>query len=524
MFLLPTVTLRVHTPVLSAQSAHYSELADIIRQCRIQCVQVHVVDKPVIISAVLHHVVAIPRTAVKEALLRRILVRETAVISRLQLKSVSNRILIVEFHLPCVTVHAHRAVLIRIIRRQRRIVIIHRRVLIIVVIVALPLVIAHDKIDEMPVGEAVAVVELAVEHIHAEASRIAAEHHIVVRRRADGTIMIRGLGQTVMPSLHHHTAERQVILLGGVPGQSGAREKVVSPVVRLAVIVLVCVRMRISLSAQCPTLAGTVAVAHVHVCVESRTVIIYIEARVRSSHSVGRSLYRTVIACLAVFLQHDIDNAGRAFCREFGRRVVYHLNAVDALGRQLLQNLGAVVGCQTARLTVYPHLNARISAQRHITVVVNLHRRDILQGLARRASGVGYLLVHAERLPVHLQLHLRTLPRHGHFTERMCIIGKIYHREILRFSLVGDNETALRGLISHERHIHVVTAIGQSDNIKVTRHIGNSTFQNLRLSFVHHRDINKFQRFVSAFRQHFSLNCTLCYCRYRSDNEQANCY
>ena len=119
-------------------------------------------------------------------------------------------------------------------------------------------------------------------------------------------------------------------------------------------------------------------VAHIGVCVDERTVVVYINRCTGASTRISASLDATIIASLKVPFQYNIDDASRAFCRKLRRGVVYYLNAFDAFGRQLLQNVGTVVGSQSRRLAVNPHLYARVAPQRDVPIVINLYAWNVL--------------------------------------------------------------------------------------------------------------------------------------------------
>ena len=420
----PVVAAGVHLPVLSAQTSHHPEAAQLQVGCGIERMNVHLVDEAVVVGLVFLGIAPVPRRGVFIRLLRRVFLREAPVVACLQLEVLGYLVLVVKFQLPRLAVHVERTALVAVLHGPHHVVPL-RRVLIFVLCIRLPAVVVGHEIEEMLVREVVAVVQLAVIHLGFVACMRSPRHHSRRLCCPDSTIIIRCAAVAIASAEHHHAAQRQVVLARGVPREAESAEEVVAQVVALGAVVLIGIIQRIGLLAHCAALAAVVAIAHVGISVELRTVEVEVEACVGTSARVGTGLHRAVVACLAVFLQHDVDYSSRAFSRKLGRRIVYHLNAVDALGRQLLQYLRPVVGGQSAGLAVDPHLHALVAAQRYISVVVYLHRGYVLQHVAGRPSGIGYLLVHAERLAVNLQLHLRALPRHRHFLHGLRVVGHI---------------------------------------------------------------------------------------------------
>ena len=62
-----------------------------------------------------------------------------------------------------------------------------------------------------------------------------------------------------------------------------------------------------------------------------------VAVHVGASSRASSGLHGAVVSCLAVLLQYDVNDAGASLGAEFCRRVVYHLNSLDALRRQLLK-------------------------------------------------------------------------------------------------------------------------------------------------------------------------------------------
>ena len=122
-----------------------------------------------------------------------------------------------------------------------------------------------------------------------------------------------------------------------------------------------------------------------------------------------------VIARLAVFFHHQIDDTGSAFGRVFGTRVGDEFNLFDTLGRHLAQDVGTVVAVQTRRLSVDPNLNIFAVAQRDITFLIHIYGRDIFQHLRHICTGGHHVLIHCEHFLVKFKTHSRALPDDFHF-------------------------------------------------------------------------------------------------------------
>ena len=313
--------------------------------------------------------------------------REVALISSLHLHAVVYLILVVELHFPAVVVHVHRAVLV-IILRGTFLAVVHGGVLIEVVVVSFPLVGVYGEVYEMLVREVVAVVQFSVEHPHVVLAARSSEHHPRVRPVAHGSVAVRYVASVLSAAEHHHSVERDVVLVCGVPRDAGACEQVVAHVLARTPVTLVLARVGEHLVALRASVVGAVTVADVGVCVEFGAVIVYIEARVCSSARASARLQRAVIARLAVLLEHNVYYTSRSLSRELRRRIVYHLYLLYALSRKLLQNLRPGVRRQAARLAVYPHLHAAVSSERHVAVVVHFHRRNVVEHVACRLSAV----------------------------------------------------------------------------------------------------------------------------------------
>ena len=234
----------------------------------------------------------------------------------------------------------------------------------------------------------------------------------------------------------------------------------------------------------------------VQIGVDDGRVVVDVETRVGAAHRVGARLQRTVISRLEVFLEHDVDDARRALSRELRRRIVNHLHMVDALRRQLLQNLRTVVGGQSTRLAVDPHLHARVAAQRHIAVVVHLHARDVLQRLRCRRTRIGHQLRHVERLAVHLQLHGRSLSCHRHLLQLVGVLRHVEGGEVVRAVAVVDHEVAHHIPVTHERERQRVLPVFQAVDAEMPFDVGHSALHQCIAALVGYFHIHETQRFI----------------------------
>ena len=282
----------------------------------------------------------------------------------------------------------------------------------------------------MPVGEVVAIVQFTVPHVHASSGIGIAIHGARILGSPYRTVVIGSHVVAAASTVHRHSRQRQVVFLRSMPSQSGTREDAVAHIRVAGAVVLVGVRVQERLVAHGAALAVAVAIAHVDEGIPLAAVVVEVETCLSALARVGASLHRTIVASLAVFLQHDVDDACRPFSRKLGRRVVDDLDALDALCRQLLQYLRTVVAGQSARLAVDPHLHAAVASQRHVAVLVNFYRRNILQRIGSGASGIADLLVHVERLAVHLQFHLLPLGGHRHLFQQMAVFRQVESGEV----------------------------------------------------------------------------------------------
>ena len=354
----------------------------------------------------------------------------------------------------------------------------------------------------MAVGEGMAVVELAVKHIHPTLGTGFAGHDMrrcqtteveIVERRwiqpfrtVEHPVVIGCELMSAGSASHHHTRQRKIVLFRGVERHSGTSEQTVTLVGTLALVPLILVGFQEKLLALTAALALAMAIADVGVAVPFRRVIVDVETRVAAASRVDSGLHTAVIARFQVFFHHDVDDAGRAFRREFRRRIVDDFDALDALGRQLLQDLRTVVGGQAARLAVDPNFDARIAAQRDVAVVIDLDRRDVFQRLRCRLPRIRDELRHVERLAIDLQLHRRPLARHRHFLQLLRVFRKVDDAEILRAVAVAERKLSRDRLVADIRDFQRVITRCKAVNRKIAFGVGNRTFHKSSIALLQH--------------------------------------
>ena len=288
---------------------------------------------------------------------------------------------------------------------------------------------------------------------------------------------------------------------------AGTCEEIVAPAVVVGTIVLiVCGR---SLMALGTSRIGAVAIADVGISVDERTAVVDVEAGVGSASGVAASLQRTIIARLTVLLEHDVDDAHRSFSGELRRRIVNHLDAVDALRGELLQNLRTVVCCQTRSLAVYPYLHTGVATQRHVAVVIHLHGGHVVEHVRSRLSCIADKLRHVESLAVYLQLHRRLLSSDCHTLEHLGVLREI-ENVIVDVALRGaDGERTLHLTISYVGQRDIVRAVVKTADIKVAVYICGSASD--KFVVVRERNLHVYEskRFGGLLVKHLSTYRTL---------------
>ena len=256
-------------------------------------------------------------------------------------------IFIIELQLPSLIIYAHGAQLIAlcmlaIIDRTIRMV---KRggILIDVVLVHLPIVIARREVDKMSFGEVVPPTQFSMQHAHTSVRHRLAHHQPTIVGCTNDTIMIRCRHIAVVSTPHQHSVERNIIFLRRMERESCTGEEVVAMASTLIIIVLITIVGQKSLATTSPTPHLAMTIADVDVRIEQRRVVIDIVRGVDAATRVGTNLRRTIVARTTFFLEHDIDDASRTFGRKLSRRIVYHLDTLNALSRHLLEYLATII-------------------------------------------------------------------------------------------------------------------------------------------------------------------------------------
>ena len=125
--------------------------------------------------------------------------------------------------------------------------------------------------------------------------------------------------------------------------ESCTGEEVVAMASTLIIIVLITIVGQKCLATTSPTPHLAMTIADVDIRIEQRRVVIDIVRGVDAATGVGTNLRRTIVARTTFFLEHDIDDTSRTFGRELSRRIVYHLDTLNALSRHLLEYFATII-------------------------------------------------------------------------------------------------------------------------------------------------------------------------------------
>ena len=175
--------------------------------------------------------------------------------------------------------------------------------------------------------------------------------------------MIRCTALIVVTPLHSHTRNGDIVLTRQVPRQSQSCKQIPSAIVALTLVVLILVGLQVFLFTQTAATALTLAETQIGKGIEDSARVVEVATRIPAAGIVRSYTQRTIIACLTVAFQDDVDNTSRAFGRKLRTWVVDHLDTFDALCRYLLQDLSTVVTRQSRGLAVDPHLHTRVATQ-----------------------------------------------------------------------------------------------------------------------------------------------------------------
>ena len=233
------------------------------------------------------------------------------------------------------------------------------------------------------------------------------------------------------------------------------------------------------------SLAGAIALTKtgIDVKIDFGTAVIEIGAGI-AAHLVNNLVidaagYTAEETATTVFFQNDIDDAGRSFGAEFGRRIGNHLDAFDATGRQLFEYLGAVIFVQARRLAVNPNLDTAIAAQRNVAVVVHFDRRNIFEHLGGRTARCRYALIDTEHLFINIETHLRTLSHHFDLVKHLRIFDELQRAQIDGLRLLFDCNLLIERLIANKRNLESIDAHRHRFQPKFTIDIGNAAANHL---------------------------------------------
>ena len=207
-------------------------------------------------------------------------------------------------------------------------------------------------------------------------------------------------------AVHHHATKRKVVVLGEMPGESQAGEEVMTFVLALTIVILILVSLLVVLLTLTTTLVTATAESDISIGIKDTTGVIDITTGIPSPTNISTSTQRTIITTLTVTLQHDIDNTSRALRRIFRRGIIDDLDTLNALRRNLLQDLRTVFRSESTCLTIDPYLHARVTTQGYLTIRRHLDTGDILQQVSCRTASGSQYLVDREHLTVDLQFHL----------------------------------------------------------------------------------------------------------------------
>ena len=130
-------------------------------------------------------------------------------------------------------------------------------------------------------------------------------------------------------SVHTHEVGIDVVLIGETPCKAGTAEYVVGVVAAGVVLLLETVAVEIACICVSVVLEAHVAVVETSVCIELAAAYVDIGSGIVASFAVAATLHATVIACLAVTLENDVDDTGSSFGRMLCRWVGDDLNLLD---------------------------------------------------------------------------------------------------------------------------------------------------------------------------------------------------
>ena len=223
-----------------------------------------------------------------------------------------------------------------------------------------------------------------------------------------------------------------------------------------------------------------IAVADVEIAVHRTCIEIDVKTEVRSGwhvpwrcqRIVQTGLYRSVIACRAVFFHHQVDNSGCTFGTELGGRVGDHFDLLDRSGRHLLQHLSAVLGVESGGLAVNPDLHIFTVAQRDRAFLIHIDGRNVLQHVGHGRTGRSDILIDGEDFLVQFKTHRTALSHYLHFAQCLCVFFELDAPDIKRFAGYGDLSPLFA--IAHEGNDDGITSVREFQR-ECARRVGDRT-------------------------------------------------
>ncbi len=239
----------------------------------------------------------------------------------------------------------------------------------------------------------------------------------------------------------------------------------------------------------------TTVESDVGVGIEQTAAVIDVCARSTTAQVVEVELNATVVAGLAIAFEDDVDDTGRTFGAIFARRIGDDLDAVDAFGGHLFEDVAAIVGGESLRLTVDPDGDACRTAERYCAFAIDFDRWDSLESFACRKTGSRCLRTDVEYLLIDFETHRRLLTNHIHFIENLGVVIHLEGRKTNE-GIVGlgiDSDVLLDGLVTYITDFQFVVAVLDIGQFEMTGLIDNTTRYQFSTG-IEQRDINKLER------------------------------
>ena len=173
-----------------------------------------------------------------------------------------------------------------------------------------------------------------------------------------------------------------------------------------------------------------------------------------------------------------------------------------------MQDLRPVFGCQTCRLAVDPYLHILGVTQTDRTLLIHLHRWNILQHLTHTRSGGRYTLIHREHFLIQLKPHCTTLPYNLNLLQSPRIFLQINLTQTHLLTRQVDTEYLVD--ISHETDRNLVIAgLNLAVEPEHTILIGRRSIQRNVFPFTIHNHVGIIQRLLRTGIEHRTRNQVL---------------